>query len=130
MASPDAAYTLFLVRSRRKSPVATFAIDRKWRWNARPGRWLRLLFNPAPNGFQAADFIKLDGLKSRIGDWQRFAGDTVPCLELVLGVSAFPYTDAKFSILTSDTAAYPKRVTKICVAALIERAAQANPRLN
>jgi hypothetical protein len=125
MASPDAACTLFLVRSRRKSPVATFAVDRKWRWNARPGRWLRFLLNPASNGFQAADLIKLDGLKTWIGDWQRFAGDTVRCLELVLGVSAFPYSDAKFSTLTSDTAANPKRVTKICVAALIERAAQA-----
>jgi hypothetical protein len=110
--------------------VATFAIDRKWRWNAKPGRWLRLLLSSASNGFQAADLIKLDGLKSRIGDWQRFPGDTVPCLELVHGVSAFPYADAKFSILTSDTAAYPKRITKIGVAALIERAAQANPRLN
>jgi len=129
MTSPDAACTLLLVRSRRESPVATFAVDRKRRWNPTPGRWLRLLLNPASNGFQAADLIKLDGFNSRIGDWQRFAGDTVPCLELVLGVSAFPYTDPKFSILISDTASHQKRVTKICMAALIERAAQANPGL-
>jgi len=45
-------------------------------------------------------------------------------------MSAFPDTDKKLSILASDAAVYPKCVTQIAVAALIERATQSNPWLN
>jgi hypothetical protein len=45
-------------------------------------------------------------------------------------MSAFPYTNKKFSLFTSDTAAHPERIAKISVATLIEGAVQSNPRLN
>jgi hypothetical protein len=110
--------------------VTAFAVDRKRRWNTAP-RWRRCLFhNLRPIDFQATDLIKLNSLKTWVGNRQRFTGDGVTRLELVFGVSAFPHANKKFSGLASDVAAHPERVTEIGVAALIERAAQANPRLD
>jgi hypothetical protein len=109
--------------------MTAFAIDGKRRWNRPPRR--RCLFrNLRPNGFQAADLIKLNRLKTWIGNRQRFTGNGVTCLELVFRMGAFPYANKKFSRLASDSAAHPERIAEIGVAALIERAAQANPRLD
>jgi hypothetical protein len=77
-----------------------------------------------------ADLIKLNGLKTRISNRQCITGYSVTGPEMVLGVSAFAHTDEKFSGLTSDNSAYPEGVTQIRVAALIERAAQSDPRLD
>lgn len=110
--------------------MAAFAVDGKRRRNARPWWWLRLLLNPASHGFQAADFVKLHGLKARIGDWHRFTRDRVPCTELMLGVGPLSYADQELSRLVTNAAAYLKRVAKIGVATLIERASQSNPWLN
>jgi hypothetical protein len=55
--APDTACAFVLVRSRRESPVATFAVDPKRRWNAEPGRRLRLPLNPPSNGSQAVDLV-------------------------------------------------------------------------
>lgn len=74
--------------------------------------------------------MKLNGLKTRITNRQRFTGDDVTRPELLFGVSAFPHANKKFSGLVSDVAAHPERVTEIGVAALIERATQANPWLD
>jgi len=110
--------------------MTTFAVDGKRRWN-NPPRWRRCLFRKLrPNGFQAADLIKLNRLKTWVGNRQRFTGDGVTRLELVFGVGAFPHANKKFSGLASDVAAHPERITEIGVTALIERAAQANSRLD
>lgn len=129
LASPHAARTLFLVCSCCKSPMAAFAIDRKRRWNTAPWGRLCLFLNITCSDFQIADLIKLNGLKTRIGNRQCTTGYSVADPEMVFGVSAFSHADEKFSGLTSDTAAYTERITQICVAALIERATQSDPRL-
>ena len=109
--------------------MTAFAAERKRRWNTTPGRRLCLFLNLTCSDFQIADLIKFNGLKTRIGHWHRITGYGVTGLEMVFGVSTFPHADEKFSGLTSDTAAYSERVTQIRVAALIERAAQSDPRL-
>jgi hypothetical protein len=130
MASPDAADTLFLVRSRRQSSVTSFVVDRKRRWNTRPGGRRCLFPTLTYNNLHIADLVELNGLDTRIGNRQCFAGDNVTRFELLFGMSAFSYTDEKFSGLTPHVAPHPERVTQIRVAALIERAAQSNPRLH
>jgi len=65
--------------------MTAFAVDRERRWNAEPRRRLCLFLNLTRSGFQIADLIKLNGLKTRIGNRQRIAGS-----EIVFGVSAFP----------------------------------------
>jgi hypothetical protein len=55
---------------------------------------------------QIADLIKFNRLQTRIGNRQRISAYRITDSELVLGVSAFPYANEKFSDLTSDTAAY------------------------
>ena len=82
-------------------------IDRKRRWNTAPRGRLCLSLNFLSSDFQIADLIKLNSLKTRIGNRQRIRGYRVTGPEMVLSVSAFPYADEKFSGLTSDTAAYP-----------------------
>ena len=112
---------LLLVGSCRQSPVTAFAVDRKRRWNTTP-RWRRCLFhNLTYSIFQIADLVELNGLQTRIGKRQCFAGDGITHLELVFGVRAFPHANEKFSDLTPNVAAHPERVTQIRVTALIER---------
>src|SRR5215470_8408150 len=102
----------------------------KARWNTTP-RWRRCLFrNLMYSLFQIADLIELNGLQTRIGKRQCFAGDGITHLELVFGVRAFPHANEKFSDLTPNVAAHSERVTQIRVTALIERTAQSNPRLH
>src|SRR6267378_92791 len=130
LASPNASGALLLVGSCRQSPVTTFAVDRKRRWSTTP-RWRRCLFrNLTYSIFQIADLVELNGLQTRIGNRKCFAGDGITHLELVFGVRAFPHANEKFSDLTPNVAAHPERVTQIRVTALIERAAQSNPRLH
>jgi hypothetical protein len=115
-----ASGALLLVGSCRQSPVTAFAVDRKRRWNTTP-RWRRCLFlNLTYSDFQIADLVELNGLKTWIGDRQRFAGDGVTRPELVFGVSAFPHADEKFSGLPSNVAAHSERLAQIRVASLIE----------
>jgi hypothetical protein len=107
--------------------MSAFAVDRKRRWNTAPrGRRCPFL-NATCSDLQIADLIKLNCLKTRIGNRQGFTADGVARFELVFGVSAFPHADEKFSGLTSNISAYPEGVTQIRVAALIERASQSNP---
>jgi hypothetical protein len=40
--------------------------------------------------FQIADLVELNGLQTRIGNRQGFAGNGITHLELVFGVRAFP----------------------------------------
>src|SRR5215469_12031532 len=59
LASPNAGAALLLVGSCRQSPVTTFAVDRKRRWNTTP-RWRRCLFhNLTYSIFQIADLVEL-----------------------------------------------------------------------
>src|SRR5271169_6688565 len=75
LASPNASGALLLVGSCRQSPVTAFAVDRKRRWNTTP-RWRRCLFhNLTYSIFQIADLVELNGLQTRIGNRQCFAGD-------------------------------------------------------
>jgi len=106
--------------------MTAFAVDRERRWNAEPRRRLCLFLNLTRSGFQIADLIKLNGLKTRIGNRQRIAGYCISGLEIVFGVSAFPHANEKFSGLKSNITAHPERVTQIRVAALIERATQSD----
>jgi len=129
LASPNAGGALFLVGSCRQSPVTAFAVDRKRRWNTTP-RWRCLFHNLTHSIFQIADLVEPNGLQTRIGNRQCFAGDGITPLELVLGTPAFPHADEKFSGLTPNVAAHPERVTQIRVTALTERTAQSNPRLH
>ena len=129
-ASPHARSALLLVGSRRQSPVTAFAVDRKRRWNTAPRGRRRFFPNLTCGGLQIADLVELNGLKTRIGNRERFARHIVTDLELVFGVSAFSHADEKLPSLASDAAPHPKRVTQIRVAALVERAAQSNPRLH
>src|SRR5574337_511700 len=130
LASPHAGRAFLFVGSCRQSPVTALPVDRKRRWYT-PPRWRWCFFgNPTYSNLDMADLVELNSLNTRIGNRQRLAGDGVSRPELVFGVGAFSHTDEKFAGLTSDTAAYPERVTQIRVAALIERAAQANPRLH
>ena len=101
--------------------MTAFAVDRERWWNAEPRRRLCLFLNLTRSGFQIADLIKLNGLKTRIGNRQRIAGS-----EIVFGVSAFSHANEKFSGLKSNITAHPERVTQIRVAALIERATQSD----
>jgi hypothetical protein len=48
---------------------------------------------------------------------------------MMLGVRAFSHADEKFSLVPADATLDPERVTKIHMAALIEGAAQSDPRL-
>jgi hypothetical protein len=92
-------------------------------------RWWRCLFRNLPySNFQIADLVELNDLETRIGNRQCFAGGGSTHQELVFGLRAFPHANEKFSGLTAHVAAHPERVTEIRVAALIERAAQSNPR--
>ena len=70
--------------------------------------------------FQIANLIKLNGLKTRVGNWQRFAGHGVTDLEMVFGVSTFSNANEKFSGFVADTTAHPGRITQIRMATLIE----------
>jgi hypothetical protein len=56
--------------------------------------------------FQVADLIELNGLKTRISNRLRIPGYRITGPEMMLGVSAFPYANEKFSDFISDTAAY------------------------
>ena len=68
LASPNASGAILLVGSCRQSPVTTFAVDRKRRWNTTP-RWRRCLFrNLTYSIFQIADLVELNGLQTRIGN--------------------------------------------------------------
>jgi hypothetical protein len=87
------------------------------------------LLNLRYSDLQIADLIKLNRLKTRIGNRQRAPRDRITGPEMMFGVGTSPHADEKFSGLISDVAAYPERVTQIGVAALIERAAQSDPRL-
>src|SRR6516165_5529553 len=121
LASPNASGAFLLVGSCRQSPVTAFAVDRKRRWNTTP-RWRRCLFhNLTYSIFQIADLVELNGLQTRIGNRQCFAGDGITHLELVFGVRAFPHANEKFSDLIANVAAHPERVTQIRVTARIER---------
>lgn len=86
--------------------MTALPVDRKWRWNPAPRGRLCLSLNFLSSDFQIADLIKFNGLKTRIGNRQRIPGYRVTGPEMVLGVSAFPYANEKFSGLTSDIAAY------------------------
>ena len=109
--------------------MTTFGVDRKRRWNTTP-RWRRCLFpNLTHSDLQIAGLVEFNGLKTRVGNRQRFTGDDVTRPELAFGVSTFPHANEKFSGLAPNVAAHPERLTQILVAALIERAAQSNPRL-
>jgi len=110
--------------------MTTFAIDRKRRWNAAPRRWRGFFLHLTYTDSQIADLIKLNGLQTRISNWQCIPGCGVARPKTVFGVSPFTYADEKFSGFASDTAVHPERVAKVGVAALIERAAQSNPRLH
>src|SRR6516162_1494143 len=77
LASPNASRALLLVGSCRQSAVTAFAVDRKRRWNTTP-RWRRCLFrNVTYSIFQIADLVELNGLQTRIGNRQCFAGDGI-----------------------------------------------------
>jgi hypothetical protein len=94
-----------------------------------PRRRLRLALNFRYGDLQIADLIKLNGLKTRIGNRHRISGHGVTSPKMMFGLGAFPYADEKFSGLTPDSAPYAERVTQIGMAALIERAVQSDPRL-
>src|SRR5260370_25946551 len=129
LASPNAGGALLFVGSCRQSPVTAFAVDRKRRWNTTPRR--RCLFhNLTYSIFQIADLVELNGLQTRIGNRQCFAGDGITHLELVFGVRAFPHANEKFSDLTPNVAAHPERVTQIRLTALLDLTAHSNPRLH
>ena len=113
VASPYAGRAFFLVPACGKSPMTSFAVDRKRGWNTVPWGRLRFFLNIPRTDFQIANLIKLNGLKARIGNRQRITGYRVPDLEMVFGVSAFAHTDEKLSGFTSDTAAYPERISEI-----------------
>src|SRR5215468_6496315 len=129
LASPNAGAALLLVGSCRQSPVTALAVDRKRRWNTTP-RWRRCLFRSLTCSTFQIGLVELNGLQTRIGNRQCFAGDGITHLELVFGVRAFPNANEKFSDLTPNVAAHLERVTQIRVSTLIERTAQSNPRLH
>src|SRR6516162_3788580 len=93
LASPNAGGALLLVGSCRQSPVTAFAVDRRRRW---------LFHNLTYSIFQIADLVERNGLQTRIGNRQCFAGDGITHLELVFGVRAFPHANEKFSDLTPN----------------------------
>src|SRR5260370_6292169 len=87
LASPNASGALLLVGSCRQSPVTTFAVDRKRRWNTTP-RWRRCLFrNLTYSMFQIADLVELNGLPTRISHRKCLPGAGTTHLELVVDVS-------------------------------------------
>jgi hypothetical protein len=47
-------------------------------------------------------------------------GDSSPCLKLVFGMRALPYSDEKFSGFAADHATYLQGVAELGMAALIE----------
>ena len=106
LACPNAVRALFPVGSRCESPMTTFPVDRKWRWNTAPGRRQTLFLSLTSPDFQIADFIEFNRLEPRINHWQRITGNDIPGPKLVFGVSALPHAEEKFSGLGSDAAAY------------------------
>jgi hypothetical protein len=100
--------------------MTSFAIIEKRRRNTAPRRRQCIFVNLTSCHFQIADLIKLNGLKTRVGNWQRVAGHGVTGPKLMFGVGAFSHTDEKFSGFTANIAAYPERITQIRVATLIE----------
>src|SRR5260370_37794134 len=75
LASPNAGGALLLVGSCRQSPVTAFAVDRKRRWNTTP-RWRRgLLHNLTYSIFQIPALAEHNGVQSRLGNPQSFAGE-------------------------------------------------------
>ena len=70
--------------------MTSFAVDRKRGWNTVPWGRLRFFLNIPRTDLQIADLIKLNGLKTRIGNRQRIAGYSIAGSEIVFGVSAFP----------------------------------------
>src|ERR1700682_5260894 len=107
IASPHAARALFLICPRCESPMTSFAVDGKRRWNTAPRRRLSLFLNPMCSDLQIADLIKFNGLQTRIGNRQRIPGHGVTGSEMVFGVCALAHAQDEFSGLTSDVAAYP-----------------------
>ena len=68
LASPHTARTLFLVCSRRKSPMTALPVDRKRRWNTAPRGRRGLFLSCTYSDLQIADLIEFNCLKSRIGN--------------------------------------------------------------
>jgi hypothetical protein len=102
--------------------MTALPVDGKRRWNAEPGRRLRLFPDLSYGDFQIADLVKFNGLKTRIGKRQRVPGCPVTRPEMVFGVSAFSHAEKKIAVLTSDPATNPECVTQIRMMTLVERA--------
>jgi hypothetical protein len=109
LASPLAARAFSLVSSCCQLPMSVFPVDWERQWNTSPRARLCRFLHPTLSDFQIADIIEINGLKPRIGNRQHNSGYSVTCLELMFGVSAFPYANEKFSGLSSDTIANPER---------------------
>src|SRR5437879_12108899 len=89
VASPYAGRAFFLVPACGKSPMTSFAVDRKRGWNTVPWGRLRFFLNIPRTDFQIANLIKLNGLKPRIDNQQRINGYRGPDRDLASGARAF-----------------------------------------
>jgi hypothetical protein len=74
--------------------MTTFAIDRKRRWNTAPRRWLGFFLHLTYTDYQIAHLIKLNGLRTRISNWQCNPGYGVARPKTVFGVSPFTHPDS------------------------------------
>ncbi len=109
--------------------MTALTVYRKRRWNSPPwGQNILVLHLRLPD-FQLPDLVKFDRLRTRIWYRQRLTRDSGPSLELVFGMRASTHSDQKFASVISNRATHFKRVAKVGMAALIERAGQPDPRL-
>ena len=104
--------------------MTALAVDRKRRWDTAPRRWRSLVLRLRLSNFQVADHVEFNRLEVRIRNRLRITRYRVPGPKVVFRVRALPYTGEKFSGFAADPAAYLQRVTRIGMAALVERAGQ------
>ena len=107
--------------------MTAFPVDGQRWWNTAPRGWMYRWLNGRLGDLQIANLIQFNCLKTRIRHRQPISGYRVATPEMVFGVCTFPHTDEKFSLVLADVTPDPEGITEICMAALIERAAQSNP---
>lgn len=98
--------------------MATFTIDRQWRWNSVPGRLCDRCF-PAPQDFQLADLVQVRDFQSLVRDSLAKSPDLVADSELMLRMSSRADPNPKFATLVERTV-NPQQVTQVGVASFIE----------
>ncbi len=88
------------------------------------------LIGRASDDRQPRRFVILDGLRSCIGDRLRSTRDHIAEPKGVLFLCNFADSDEEFSLLVGDRSLKAERITKVGMAALIERTGETDSRLN